>query len=230
MWGTSSKTTSGPSNSPAMFSAALLLLALGTHAHAARFLATTVSVADGDTITVLKERQQIRIRLDGIDCPEGGQDFGTRAKQFTASLVFGREVEIEPRDTDRYGRTVARVFVGGKDVSLELVKAGLAWHFKRYSADATLASAEVEARNERRGLWADPHAVPPWDFRHPSPSVQASSTSGSFHGNVRSRVFHAPGCQYYNCPNCTEQFASMAEAEAAGFRPHSTCVRDGVHK
>ena len=179
-----------------MVAALCLLLALGSQAPAAaRFSATTVSVADGDTITVLKDRQQIRIRLDGIDCPEGGQDFGTRAKQFTSSLVFGRDVEIEPRDTDRYGRTVARVFVAGKDVSLELVTAGLAWHFKRYSSDATLARAEVEARNERRGLWAHPHPVPPWDFRHPPPGLQASPTSGPFHGNVRSHVVHAPGCQ-----------------------------------
>jgi endonuclease YncB( thermonuclease family) len=75
----------------------------------------------------------IKIRLEGIDCPEMGQDFGARAKQFTSDLVFGKEVQIKEYYPDRYGRMVARVAVAEQDVSLELIKAGLAWHFKKYS-------------------------------------------------------------------------------------------------
>jgi endonuclease YncB( thermonuclease family) len=103
--------------------------------------------------------------LEGIDCPEQGQDFGTRAKQFTSALVFGKDVEVKEYYPDRYGRMVARILVGGQDVSLELVKAGLAWHFKRYSSDPVLAEAEVEARRARVGLWSMPGAVPPWEWR-----------------------------------------------------------------
>jgi micrococcal nuclease len=80
----------------------LLLLVVATVASAERFQATVVGVADGDTITVLRDRQQIRIRLDGIDCPEGGQAFSNRAKQFTSAMVFAKSVTISPRDVDRY--------------------------------------------------------------------------------------------------------------------------------
>lgn len=190
-----------------------------------RFSARVVGVADGDTITVLRNEQQIRIRLDGIDCPEGGQAFSNRAKQFTSTLVFSREVTISPRDVDRYGRTVARVYVDNKDVSLELVKAGMAWHYKRYSSDPVLAQAEIDARNAKAGLWADPHAIAPWEWRHPPPGMQLSASVGPFHGNLRSHVFHAPGCQHYECPNCRMSFASIVEAEAAGYRRHAACVR-----
>ena len=70
--------------------AAVLLLALAAGPQAPSFQASVVGVADGDTITVLRDRQQIRIRLDGIDCPEGGQAFSNRAKQLTSALTFGR--------------------------------------------------------------------------------------------------------------------------------------------
>src|SRR4029453_18892220 len=114
----------------------------------------------------------------------------------------------------RYGRTVARVYVGETDVSLELVKAGFAWHYKKYSSDPILAQAEIEARNAKAGLWADPHAIAPWDFRHRFPGMQLVAAVGPFHGNLRSKVFHAPGCQHYECPNCRMSFTSVADAEA----------------
>ena len=82
---------------------------------------------NGDSITVLRDRTQIRIRLDGIDCPDGGQAFDDRAKQFTSTFVFRRTVESLPTDVDRYGRTVARVRVDGRDLSLELVSGTALW-------------------------------------------------------------------------------------------------------
>jgi micrococcal nuclease len=105
------------------------------------------------------------------------------------------------------------------------VKAGFAWHYKRYSSDPILAQAEIEARNAKAGLWADPQAIAPWDFRHPPPGMQLAASAGPFHGNLRSHVFHAAGCQHYECPNCRMSFATIAEAEAAGYRHHAACVR-----
>lgn len=107
----------------------------------------------------------VKIRLEGIDCPELGQDVGTRAKQFTSTLVFSKDVEVKAYCPDRYGRMVARVYVGDQDVSLELVRAGLAWHFKKYSSDPVLADAEEQARREKKGLWSMPNPVPPWEYR-----------------------------------------------------------------
>jgi endonuclease YncB( thermonuclease family) len=123
-----------------------------------------VGVADGDTITVLKDKTPVKIRLYGIDCPEkGGQAFGKKARQFTSKMVFRKLVEIKPVDKDRYGRTVAWVYVDGKNLCEELVINGLAWHYKRYSSDQKLADLENRARKGRVGLWSDPHAIPPWE-------------------------------------------------------------------
>jgi endonuclease YncB( thermonuclease family) len=104
----------------------------------------------------MKAGRAVKIRLEGVDCPELGQDFGTKAKQFTSALVFGKHVVVREYNLDRCGRMVARVFVGGQDVSLDLVRAGLAWHYKKFSSDHVLAEAEVEARRAKVGLWSMP--------------------------------------------------------------------------
>ena len=148
---------------------ALASLLLATPALAESFAGRVVGVSDGDTISVIHEGRAEKVRLEGIDCPEGGQPFGRRAKQATSDLVFGRDVRVEVRGTDRYGRTIGRVFVGQTDVSLGLVRQGVAWHFKRYSSESALAEAENEARTSRRGLWADGDAIPPWDWRRARP-------------------------------------------------------------
>lgn len=131
-----------------------------------------VGVADGDTLTVLDSgNRQTRVRLQGIDAPESAQAFGQVSKRNLSDLAFGRQVVVEYGKTDRYGRTLGKVLVAGRDVNLEQVRAGLAWHYKYYREeqspdDRRLYAAEEEAaRSARRGLWVDPHPVPPWDFR-----------------------------------------------------------------
>jgi micrococcal nuclease len=124
-----------------------------------------VGIADGDTITVLKGKTPVKIRLYGIDCPERGQAFGKKARQFTSDRVFRKHVEIKPVDRDRYGRTVAWVLVDGQNLCEELVGAGLAWHYKKYSSDQKLADLEARARKGRVGLWSDQGAVAPWEYR-----------------------------------------------------------------
>jgi len=110
-----------------------------------------VGVTDGDTIKVLKDGKQIKIRLASIDCPEKGQPYSQVARKFTAKLIAGKIVKVWPTDTDRYGRTVAFVFADGVDVNKELLKAGLAWHYKHYSRDPELAKLEFEARSKKVG-------------------------------------------------------------------------------
>ena len=133
-----------------------------------QFSGRVVLVLDGDTIEELRERTPQRVRLHGVDCPERGQAFGTVAREFTAERAFGRTVTIRMRDTDRYGRTVGEVILpDGKNLNHELVRAGLAWWYQHYAADdIRLERAESEARQARRGLWTDPHATAPWDYRH----------------------------------------------------------------
>jgi micrococcal nuclease len=122
-------------------------------------------VADGDTLDVRVDRAVYTIRLEGIDAPEGGQAFSQQARRRLRALAFGQQAVVVVGDRDRYGRLVARVAVGGTDLSQEMVRSGLAWHYVRYSSDAKLAALEREARRERRGLWADARAVPPWEYR-----------------------------------------------------------------
>lgn len=132
-----------------------------------------VAVADGDTITVLDDaHRQHRVRLAGIDAPEKGQPFGTRARESLGKRVFRRVVQVDYKKLDRYGRIVGKVTVDGADVCLEQVTAGLAWHYVAYQREQSpedrraYARAEAEAREARRGLWADGHPAAPWDFRH----------------------------------------------------------------
>jgi len=140
---------------------------------AGTFSGKCVGISDGDTISVMKYGRAIKIRLEGIDCPEPGQDFGTRARRFTSDMVFGKIVEVKEYNQDVYGRIVARVYVDGKDLSLELVKAGLAWHFKKYSSDPILAGAEDQARKQKIGLWSMPNPIPPWEYRRQGRRVEA---------------------------------------------------------
>jgi endonuclease YncB( thermonuclease family) len=125
-----------------------------------------IAIKDGDTIEILKDGKPLRIRLYGIDCPEKNQDFGTRARQYTSDLVFGKKVRLEAKNTDRYGRTVGIIYLpDGRSLNEELLRAGLAWHYKAYSKDAGLAELEEAARAGKRGLWAGPSPTAPWDFR-----------------------------------------------------------------
>lgn len=130
------------------------------------FTGTVVSVHDGDTLHVLDDaKQEHTIRLAGIDAPERRQAFGTVARGRLAELTKGKAVAVIEGRPDKYGRTVARLEVEGRDVGLQLVADGLAWHYVRYSDDRALAGAEADARAARRGLWADARPVPPWEWR-----------------------------------------------------------------
>jgi endonuclease YncB( thermonuclease family) len=125
-----------------------------------------VAVTDGDTLKVLSSHNiQTTIRLEGIDAPEKGQAYGQRAKQTLAALCFGKEVQVLPKTKDRYGRTVARIICQGKDMSTEMIRAGLAWHYTKYSKDPTLADEEKRAKNRRVGLWSSSNPIPPWEQR-----------------------------------------------------------------
>jgi len=136
-----------------------------------------VSVHDGDTLTVVIDRHQVRVRLVDIDAPELGQPFGSRSRQSLSSLCFGKVVALDVRGRDRYNRTLARVTCGGADANSEQVRRGYAWTFIRYvRPDSPLFAIEREARAAHRGLWQDPAPVAPWDWRR---SVQQSSRAAA---------------------------------------------------
>lgn len=131
-----------------------------------RLVGKVVGVSDGDTITVLVDTTQYKIRLAGIDCPEKNQDYGNKAKQFTSALVFGKTVVVIAESKDKYGRIIAYVYAQSPiSVNRLILRQGLAWFYAKYSKDKELEFDEAEARKARLGLWSLDNPVPPWQFR-----------------------------------------------------------------
>jgi endonuclease YncB( thermonuclease family) len=125
-----------------------------------------VAIADGDTLTLLdKSRKQHKIRLVGIDAPESTQAFGIQAKNALAAKVFQKDVVIEWREEDKYGRTLGDVILDGRWINHEMVEEGWSWHYKHFSKSEMLAEAETKARGLRAALWKDEAPTAPWDFR-----------------------------------------------------------------
>ena len=147
--------------------ALFLGLSLASSLLAADFTAKAIGVSDGDTITVLYQGYPQKIRLEGIDCPEKAQAFGQRAKQFTSDLAFGRVVTIRGLEKrDRYDRILGEVILpDGRSLNHELLRAGFAWWYRKYSHDLQLGRMESEARRAKHGLWVDRDPIPPWDWR-----------------------------------------------------------------
>jgi micrococcal nuclease len=135
------------------------------------FQAKVIGVKDGDTIEVLYEDKPITIRLEHVDCPEikKHQPFAQAAKKFTSDICFGQIVTVQNKGQfDRYKRLIA-VIINDKNenVNKALVKAGFAWHYRKYSTDTSYDNLEIIARQERKGLWADENPIPPWEWRTP---------------------------------------------------------------
>lgn len=131
-----------------------------------------VGVSDGDTLTLLDASNiQHKIRLAGIDAPEKTQAFGNRSKQSLSDMAFNRQATVETTKKDRYGRSVGKVLVDGKDLNLLQVERGMAWFYRAYESEqspedrANYAKAERRAKESGLGLWRDAEPEPPWNFR-----------------------------------------------------------------
>jgi len=192
-----------------------ILLLLGTAFLVTPAAAETVSgkvvgVSDGDSLTLLVQgNRQIKVRLDGIDAPEGGQEFSKNAKEGLSRLVFGKDVTLRVTGKDRYERTLGVIFIGGVNANLQLVRQGLAWHFKKYSDDQELAQAEIDARAARSGLWSGFDPMPPWEYRAlkkrpqgiigsaPTGSDSSGATATAFWLNTSSNARHNSSCRWF---------------------------------
>lgn len=122
-----------------------------------------VSIHDGDTITILQGKQQIKVRLFGIDAPELEQPYGKKSKQFLANLIAGEVVEVEPKGKDRYKRTLGIIHYKGQDINAQMVLNGYAWAYMKYSR--MYVDQEKLARENKRGLWQSSNPTPPWEWR-----------------------------------------------------------------
>ena len=126
---------------------------------AAEYNGQVVGISDGDTLTLLvpddARFKQVKVRLGKIDTPESKQPYGERAKQALSDLAFGKPARVV-ETTDKYGRTVGRVYVGAVDVNAELVKQGAAWVYRQYLQDPSLRALEAEAKR----LFGNSHLKP----------------------------------------------------------------------
>jgi endonuclease YncB( thermonuclease family) len=198
-----------------------------------KLVGKVVRVSDGDTITILDEyKQQYKIRFEGIDAPELKQDFGQKAKQNLSDMIYGKTVTVVTSKVDKYRRFVGKILLDGKDINLEQIKAGFAWHYKKYADEQALpdrtvyAEEETKARNAKLGLWAQSKPTPPWDWRLGVDNANlAGVPPGSIIGNRNSKVYHIPGCSTYAKVGKDNRvlFKTTEEAEKAGFTMAKNC-------
>jgi endonuclease YncB( thermonuclease family) len=134
-------------------------------AYADTFEGEVIHITDGDTLTVLVQRKQIKVRLVEIDAPERKQAFGKRSQQSLSLLCASKVAQVKWTERDRYGRILGRVWCSGVDTNTEQVRRGLAWVFDRYVTDRSLYEVQSAARAAKLGLWSDESPVPPWEWR-----------------------------------------------------------------
>ena len=150
----------------------IFVLFLSNFVNAKTIEGLVVGVADGDTITVLdQQKNTYKIRLQGIDAPEKKQAFGEKSKQSLHDLVHGKQVRIEYDKEDKYGRIVGKITLDDLDICLQQLVLGMAWHYKKYQNEQSVADrvvyndAELKSKSLKLGLWADETLMPPWEFR-----------------------------------------------------------------
>lgn len=197
-------------------------------------------VAEGDTLTFRSSAGVlVKVRLKEVDAPEAGQTFGRQARQWVEELVLGKRVVVKYETVDRYGRAIGDMILpDGRILRKELVRHGFAWHYRvHFPVDESLRELEYQAWKQKAGLWVDPSAVPPWEFRRenssplepPGDSAEMdynSILSYGLIGDPETKLFLWPDCLNY--PNDIRNFAvfgSERVAKTSGFRKSPNCYR-----
>jgi micrococcal nuclease len=149
----------------------LILLLCPILLFAEEFMAKVIRAVDGDSVNVLRlpEKEELKLRLYGIDAPEWKQAYGKESKDALKGLLGpNREISVKVLDKDRYGRLICKLHLNSEDISVNewMVSEGFAWHYVKYAPDdMNLQSAEENARNNKLGLWSYESPIPPWEFR-----------------------------------------------------------------
>lgn len=131
---------------------------------AQQYNGSIIRVIDGDTFVFQTEDGSLKVRMFGTDAPERDQPYSKESADFVKEYLY-KEATLKANGVDRYGRTLAVLFIDGQDINLLTIKNGCAWHFKRYTSNQQYAVAEKFARKKKIGIWALPNPVPPWEWR-----------------------------------------------------------------
>lgn len=198
-----------------------LLLVFTTPAFA-EFSGKVVGVTDGDTISVLWNYKEVKVRLEAIDCPELGQGFGAKAKKVCSDYCFGKTVIVKSTGTDKYGRTLGYVILpDGRSLNEALVYDGYAWWYKKYApAHTKMQQLEASARSAGRGLWSQKNPIPPWEHRRSVASTAPESASETVHITRTGEKYHRAGCRYLARSDIP---IARSDAVARGYTPCSVC-------
>lgn len=129
-----------------------------------------VSVYDGDTLTLVaghgNEARKYKVRFFGIDAPEAKQPYGIEARDSLRDKVLNKEVTLEIVNTDRYGRSVGKIYLGARYINREMVAEGSAWYYPDYAEhEKDLEVSQDLAKKNRAGLWKTDNPQPPWLYR-----------------------------------------------------------------
>lgn len=215
-----------------------LCCGLALNAHAGLFSARAIAVIDGDTLMVLREDgQKLKLRLANIDAPEKSQPFGKQSRLSLQEMVGKKQVQVDSRAVDQYGRIIALVTVDGVDVNRTQVRLGYAWagaswqRNRRSVPDApegqttgefqageavvvgserTYISLQHEARQARRGLWVQDSPQAPWQWRKQHPLVSSLSQVPRA-ANIQAKPVNPSDMQCGRKTHCA-QMTSCAEA------------------
>ena len=218
---------------------AIVLASFATQVSALTITGTLVAVHQGDTFTIQSvppNTKLYKVRLSDIDTPEIRQPFGLQAKGFTTNRILGKEIQVEYNMVDFYGRLIGSVVLPQGDVlNEELVRLGLAWHYRVVpSPSRLLERLQYEAWGEKMGIWVESAPVPPWKFRRgkEAPAIPVDENQVDYDlilsygiiGDLKERVYWWPACKDY--PEKEKQhivFGYKGLAESMGYRSSVGC-------
>ena len=200
-----------------------------------------VVIHQGDTFTIKSilpngNEKLYKIRLSNIDTPELKQPFGKKANFFTASLIFGEEVQIQYEMVDFYGRLIGTVILPeGKTLNEKLIGVGLAWHYRVVPfPNPLLERLQYKAWRKKIGFWVDPSPIPPWEFRREKELAMPPNKENQMDydlilnygiiGNSKKKIYWWPDCKNY--PSKKEKsiiFGYKQLAESMGYRSANDC-------
>ena len=152
----------------------LYLIFLSLWGYSQSYNGKITEVVDGDTYFFKTATGSVKVRMFGIDAPEGNQPFGKESAEFLARFLH-KEALLKVVSTDQYHRKLGTLFINGEDINLLLVKEGYAWYYNKYLSNKEYAAAQENARKNKLGLWKDPKPVPPWKWR------KDERANGTFH-------------------------------------------------
>lgn len=206
----------------------LLFLFLSLNLNSQTLTGKLVRVSDGDTVVLLDSTNtQHKIRLDGIDCPEKGQDYGAKATEFVREITKNRTIKVGVKGKDRYSRILGILYADDINVNEELLRNGLAWHYKSYNKSKEYAEMEVKAKKSKLNIWSMPNAIAPWDWRKGTRVSEVVEVEGEVFyicNGPNAYAYHtSESCRGLNRCSTTLQKINKAQTKEKKRRPCKMC-------